>query len=145
MSGIIRDILYKFKPGIRKEYLLPVGGIVWLSAGVMLTARGSHYFYIYGFNSFTELAAASIIGAAFYFLLFIKISSRNILRIKSMKIERPCLFSFFDFKGYLLMIVMITAGITLRRLQIVNPDYLYTFYIGMGIPLIISSLRFFYF
>jgi hypothetical protein len=42
------------------------------------------------------------------------------------------------------MAIMITAGITVRKLNLLNPEYLYTFYLAMGLPLLISAYRFFY-
>jgi hypothetical protein len=42
-----------------------------------------------------------------------------------------------------MMIVMITTGIILRELDIINREILYTFYLTMGIPLLVSAFRFF--
>jgi hypothetical protein len=41
------------------------------------------------------------------------------------------------------MAVMISAGITLRKLQLIESEYMYTFYVSMGIPLLLSAARFF--
>ena len=41
------------------------------------------------------------------------------------------------------MLIMISGGITLRKSNILAPEYLYTFYLGMGIPLLLSGVRFF--
>jgi uncharacterized ferredoxin-like protein len=43
-----------------------------------------------------------------------------------------------------MMTIMITAGITLRKLDIINREILYTFYLVMGIPLLASAFRFFF-
>lgn len=140
---MIKDFLYRFKPGIIKEYLLLVAGFVWLFAGSMLIGRGSTYLVHNGHHRIVETAIASLVGLLFYILLFMKISFKHISRIKAKKIDKPCVFSFFDFKGYLMMGIMIAGGVILRHMHYINPEYLYTFYIGMGIPLILSSLRFF--
>jgi len=42
-----------------------------------------------------------------------------------------------------MMAIMITGGITLRKLDIINHEILYTFYLTMGIPLLVSAFRFF--
>jgi hypothetical protein len=143
MYSNIKDLFNIFKLRIFRKYLLLVAGLVWLSAGNILFLRGSSYIFINGHHKFVEIIIASIIGALFYILLFIKISLKHITRITSIEVEKPSVFSFFDVKGYIIMCIMIATGITLRHLKIINPDYLYTFYIGMGIPLIISSLSFF--
>jgi len=42
------------------------------------------------------------------------------------------------------MTVMITAGITLRKSGIMPQEYLSMLYVTMGIPLLASSVRFYY-
>lgn len=137
------NFLYKIKPGIPRENLFLLGGIVWLFAGFMLAMKGTIFILGQGHHKIAEVLIASMTGVLFYLLLFIRISRKHILRIKSNKEVKPCLFSFFDFKGYLLICIMISAGITLRHINKKYWDYLYTFYIGMGIPLLISSMNFF--
>ncbi len=41
------------------------------------------------------------------------------------------------------MCFMITMDIVLRKSNLINPGILYTFYVGMGIPLLISAGKFF--
>lgn len=137
------DFLYRFKPGVPRENLFLIAGFAWSSAGSMLFIKGIYFVIGQGHHKLIEVLAASIIGILLYNLFFIKISSRHITRIKSKSEERPCMFSFFDIRGYILIAVMISAGIVLKHLDRKYSDYLYTFYIGMGIPLILSSLIFF--
>jgi uncharacterized membrane protein YedE/YeeE len=42
------------------------------------------------------------------------------------------------------MAIMISGGITLRLSGLVNPEIIYTFFLCMGIPLLVSAWRFFY-
>lgn len=53
-------------------------------------------------------------------------------------------FSFFNLRSYFLMAVMISMGITLRKLSLMQIHYLSIFYVAMGIPLGLSSVRFFH-
>lgn len=78
-------------------------------------------------------------------LLFAKISGKHIRRIRGLNIPYPCAFSFFNLRGYLMMAMMITGGIMLRRFDVINKEWLYNFYVAMGVPLLISATRFFYF
>ena len=84
-------------------------------------------------------------GMIFYVLMFAKISRRHIKRIRGINIPYPCAFSFFNLRGYAMMAVMISGGILLRNLDVINKDWLYNFYIAMGVPLLISASRFYYF
>ena len=43
-----------------------------------------------------------------------------------------------------MMAIMISGGITLRKLNVINPDILYSFFLAMGLPLLISAYRFFF-
>jgi hypothetical protein len=95
-------------------------------------------------NTLIRLIAAVFIGCVFYVLLFMRISGKHISRINHISIDNPCFFSFFNLRSYVLMAIMISAGITLRSLDIVSKELLYPFYIAMGLPLLLSARRFFY-
>ncbi|MGE5425217.1 MAG: hypothetical protein ACM3N9_07620 [Syntrophothermus sp.] len=137
------SFLEKIKPSVSKRALLFVAGCAWTLAGGILIARGLTGILVKNSGVLLELMAGGIIGAVFYVFLFMKISGKHINRIQLIPVDNPCFFSFFNFRSYILMAVMITAGITLRKFRIVNPDYLFTFYLGMGIPLLLSARRFF--
>ena len=68
---------------------------------------------------------------------------KHITRIQNIQEQKPCIFSFFNGRSYLLMSIMITAGVTLRLSGMVPIGYLSLFYIAMGTPLLISALRFY--
>lgn len=136
----------KFKPGVPKIYLVFVAAAVWTFAGSMLLWKGLSWQaddiqYLIILHIFTGITG----GLLFYFILFSRVSLRHIKRIFHLQSESPCLFSFFDRRSYVLMIIMITCGIILRKTHIFNQDNLGTFYIAMGIPLLMSALRFWYF
>lgn len=133
------------KPGISKRYLLLVAAFVWTFAGGMLLFRG---FFVLKFNSAgidLEESGSILAGILFYKFMFSAISSKHINRILNIQIEKPCFFSFFNWRSYLLMTLMITAGITLRLSGIVPLNYLSLFYIAMGTPLFMSAIRFYYY
>lgn len=137
-------ILEKFKPAVAKRTLLLVAGCAWSIAGGILISRALVQLITIKHWLLIHLIAGIILGTAFYLLLFAKISKKHITRITLIKIDNPCFFSFFNFRSYLLMTIMITTGITVRKLEIINREILYTFLLTMGIPLLISAYRFFY-
>jgi len=141
----LNSFLQTCKPGISKRYLLLVAAFVWTFAGGMLLFRG---FRVLKFNSTIidfEESGSILAGILFYKFMFSSISSKHINRILNIRIEKPCFFSFFNWRSYLLMTLMITAGITLRLSGLVPLNYLSLFYIAMGTPLFISAVRFYYF
>jgi len=141
----MKELLHKFKPGISKKYLLFVAAIVWTIAGLMLMNRGI------GLVSETKLTLGlsfliGILGGTiFYMLLFSGISLKHSLRISLIKFEKPCIFSFFDLRSYLMMLTMISGGVILRKSDILDHSVIGTFYIIMGFPLLFSSFRFYYY
>jgi hypothetical protein len=137
------SILEKYKPAVKKRNLLFIAGCVWSFAGCMLIFRGLLVLIPLHHYLFLELLIALVVGICFYVFLFTKISKKHITRISLIKVDYPCFFSFFNFKSYILMAVMISAGITFRKLQLVESEYMYTFYVSMGIPLLLSAFRFF--
>jgi hypothetical protein len=135
----------KFKPAVSKHNLLFMAGIAWSIAGAILSGRGLSWVIRFGNLPGLRIAGALVFGFIFYVLLFAKISRMHIKRIHGLNIPYPCAFSFFNIRGYVMMTMMIGSGIMLRHNDAVNMDWLFTFYITMGIPLLISAGRFFYF
>ena len=135
--------LQNLKPSVSRRNLLLVAGFAWTIAGGMLISRAlmalqamDHYLWL-------EILAGLALGIVFYLALFARISKKHITRITLITIDNPCFFSFFNLRSYILMAIMITAGITFRKLDIINREILYTFYLTMGIPLLVSAIRFF--
>ncbi len=137
-------LLTNFLPHVSKRYLLLVAALVWTFAGGMLLFRG------YTLNNpmpvfwWLKLSACVAAGLLFFKLMFNRISAKHVQRIQNLPTERPVVFSFFNLKSYLMMFSMITLGITLRKSGAVPPEYLSFMYITMGIPLLMSSFRFYY-
>jgi hypothetical protein len=136
--------LEKIKPGVQKRTLLLIAGCAWSIAGGILISRS--LIHLIGVNHLLtmELGIGIVFGSFFYLLLFARISKKHITRINLIEIDNPCFFSFFNFRSYLLMAIMISGGITLRLSGLVNPEIIYTFFLCMGIPLLVSAWRFFY-
>jgi hypothetical protein len=138
------SILKYLKPGIPKRYLLFVAAVVWTFAGGMLLFRGYGMMVLNPEWIWLKTTLSIAAGILFYAKMFSRISSKHIARIKEMNHERPCFFSFFNWKGYMMMVPMMTLGILLRTTGIVSPIYLSVGYIVMGTPLLLSSFRFYF-
>jgi len=111
---------------------------LWFLAGAMLFYRGFRLV-----AGGVLLPAAGLCGGLVFFrLVFMRISSLHISRIRAIPHARPCLFSFLDWRAYGLMVVMVTSGILIRASGFFPLPLLGTFFITMGTPLMVSSLRF---
>lgn len=130
-------------PKIQRSYLLLVAAIVWTFAGSMLIWRGFTLNQDVPAYWWVEVALSILSGLVFFQLLFNRISKKHVQRIQSMQEEKPSVFAFFNLKSYLMMFAMIAMGMTLRKTAIVSAEYLAVMYITMGIPLLMSSVRFY--
>jgi len=141
LIGIAMDKIDKYKPAVSNTFLLFLAGIVWICAGMMLLILAfswlskSYDTYVYLY------AGTGIIVALFvHHFGFLKIVDKNIHRIDQMN-GKQCLFAFIPWKSYLIILVMITIGTILRHSFISKKD-LSVLYIGIGLALILSSIRY---
>jgi len=132
------------KPTTTRRGLLFVAGTVWAIAGGLLAYRGLSFIAEEALHPVVLFVIGAAGGALFFVVLFRKISARHILRILRITHERPCLFSFFGWKSYLMMGLMITLGILLRNASFIPRVELGTAYLMMAVPLLASSFRFFH-
>jgi hypothetical protein len=134
----------KLKPAVSKRTLLLIAGLAWTTAGGILFSRGLSGLIMLKNYLLLRLAIGVVLGSLFYLVLFSKISFKHIQRIRGLQITRPCAFSFFNLRSYFMMTIMITGGIMLRKFNMVDHSFLFTFYLTMGFPLLASALRFYY-
>jgi len=131
----------KLKPGIPKRHLLLVATGVWLFAGGFLLFRGIRMLPETRLL-WLKVIFAVIAGLVFFHLLFLRVSLEHITRIRSLEILRPCIFSFFDWKSYAIMVVMIISGVLARKSSWFDTQWLSLFFITMAVPLLLSAVMF---
>jgi hypothetical protein len=137
------SIWHRLKPGVPQTTLFLIAGIAWTTAGGILLGRGLAGLIPIGTWLWARLLIGLVLGILFYIFLFYRISARNIKHIHLIKISNPCAFSFFNIRSWIMMTLMISMGITLRKLNVINPGYMFTFYVVMGIPLLVSAFNFY--
>lgn len=137
MSRNIKDLT----PAVNKNYLIFLSGLMWVAVGVLLLSfsyswlRAAHFHHATLFVG-TGVAAALVI----HHFGFLKIVDKNLGRILPME-GKKCVFSFMTWKSYILVAVMVTMGILLRHSPIPK-TYLSVLYIGIGLSLVLSSIRY---
>lgn len=131
----------RFKPATTKRMLLFLAGAMWIAAGIMLCFMAYKWLKAYGGNNTILFAGAGLSGALIiHHFGFLRVVDKNLGRIMQME-ENPCLFSFISWKSYLVVLIMVSAGIALRHSQIPK-EYLSVLYLGIGAALILSSIRY---
>ena len=137
--------LINYWPGVSKRHLLFVAAVVWSFAGFKLNSIGFVLFHhIPGIFAY-KLAGCIILGALFFILMFKKLSKKHVVRIFNLPSEKPFVFFFFNLRSYILMSVMMTSGILTRKFELIPNEYIAVIYVVMGIPLLLSSFRFYYY
>ena len=131
----------KIKPAVNKEILLFLAGFMWFGVGTMLLWLS--FLWLKAFQvdgSFLFCTVGIALAMIVHHFGFLKIVDKNLGRILPMEGTR-CIFSFMTWKSYIIVAVMIAMGTLLRHSPIPKP-YLSILYIGMGLALILSSVRY---
>jgi hypothetical protein len=131
-------------PVVPKRALLFLAAVVWTFAGSMLMYKGSKMLDSSNNLPWLKLIMVALAGILFYVGIFAKLSMKHTLRILKMKNRHPFILSFFNFRSYLIMFFMVAMGITLRKTGWIPLGTLALLYLMMSIPLMLSSVRFYY-
>ena len=131
----------KYKPAASKYLLLLMAGIVWICVGIMLLVLA--FFWLSAasdLNIYLYVGAGVVLALLAHHFGFLKLVDKNLKRILLMD-GKKCLFAFIPWKSYLIIAVMITMGVVLRH-SAIPKQYLAILYIGIGLALILSSVRY---
>lgn len=131
----------KYKPAVSQTFLLFLAGIAWEGVGIMLLVLAFSWLSVASrMDIYLYSGAGILLALLVHHFGFLKIADKNMKRILEMKGKR-CFFAFFPWKSYLLIGVMIAMGAILRHSMIPKKD-LAIVYIGIGLALILSSIRY---
>jgi hypothetical protein len=139
----VKSIL-AWKPKAAKSWLYTLAGLMWAGVGVMLNR------YAYQWLTPLELGHiwwflfwGTVLAWLIYYLGFSRLAVKNIKRIESINVKKPCLFAFQQWTSYPLVLVMISMGVCLRKFSPFPKTYLASLYIGIGGGLFLASLHYF--
>ncbi|HUI63757.1 MAG TPA: hypothetical protein VL126_02865 [Bacteroidota bacterium] len=131
-----------FTPAVPRHILLALAGLMWTIAGVILCIRAAIWLHDLPVVMALATGIAGILGAsAAYLFWFSRLVRKNIDRI-SLLPERACVFAFTPWRGYLMIGLMMSAGIALRSGP-VPTVYLALPYTAMGAVLLTGSVGFY--
>ena len=131
----------KIKPAVNKRVLLFLAGFMWLGVGTMLLFLSFSWLNAFrARGSFLFGGIGLMVALVVHHFGFLKIVDKNLGRILPME-GTKCVFSFITWKSYIIVAVMVAMGALLRHSAIPKP-YLSILYIGIGMALLLSSLRY---
>jgi hypothetical protein len=135
-------MISELNPAVPRHYLFAIDGVLWSAAGALLCIRAEVWIAVFPFRTEFALESISIVlAAAGYSFWFFRVVQKNIDRIGRLP-ERTCVFAFTHWRGYILIALMMTIGITLRNSSFPK-FYLSIPYTAMGWTLLIGSIRFY--
>ncbi len=128
------------KPGAPKAALIALGAALWGFAAYRILKMGFIFIERHALHHIVNYLVGIAGFVPFFLLVFRKVSKRYINRIKNLPQRRPCIFAFFDLRGYILMTFMITMGIMVSHWKVIPELYKGTFFISLGLSLLASSI-----
>ena len=136
--------LAKIKPAVTKHWLMALAGILWSAVGLMLCRLAYSWLIRMPWQHALAIGAIGLAGALLaYRLGFSKIARRNIDRLYQLA-DKSCIFAFQAWQSYLIIIVMILLGFSLRHSPLPKP-ILAVIYITIGGALFLASFQYYHF
>ena len=131
----------RLKPAVSRRTLLLLAGLIWFGVGTMLLSFAAGWLRDGRSAHVLLLVVSGVIAALLiHHFGFLRVVDKNLGRILPMEGKR-CVFSFMSWKSYLVVALMMAMGIGLRHSSIPKP-YLAVLYIGIGLALVLSSIRY---
>lgn len=138
----IKPIINKLKIRIPRQWLFFALASFWMFAsirvfmtaweGILISKTPVIYFVI-----------VSFIGSMIFTrLVFLKVTAKYIYRIDTMDEEMPSIFRMFSPKSYLLIVFMISMGISIKYYNLLPINILSMFLGALGLSLFTSSMHF---
>ncbi|MEF9968499.1 MAG: hypothetical protein RR766_08280 [Longicatena sp.] len=126
---------------VNKHVLLGIAGSIWLIAGLNVGRLGLLDYKKLPTISFYHIICSLIVFVLFG-TMFYKMTQKHGKRIMLYEeIQRP-IWNFFDTKSYIIMIAMMSGGISLRAFGLVSPEFVAVFYTGLGCALGLAGIVF---
>ena len=131
--------------GIPQRSKILITAIAWTLVAVVLFLRSGILLINFHHYLLVKVLASIILGVMFYLLLFFKISFMHSRLTISLTNANPPSLSFFDVKRDILLTIIAISGFLLRGSGIISLEYVSILYIATGLPLFLSTLRFYYY
>ena len=117
--------------------LLLVAALVWLIAGAFVTNVG----ITAAETPWTgEMALGFAVVYLLFLILFLVIARKHIKRIKSYTQRMMNMFKFLDPPAYIILLVMIGIGASVRISGLVPGNIIAFFYSGLGMALVTAAI-----
>jgi len=117
--------------------LILVAAFVWLIAGAFVVSVGVKASEVPWTGG---MALGYVIVLVFFLIMFLMIARKHIRRIRGYREEMMNLLKFLDPPSYIILLVMIGIGASVRISGLVPGEIIAFFYSGLGTALIIAAI-----
>jgi len=132
---MLKKTLIRFKPGVPRNVHLVLAAILWTAIGIMLMTRAM--FWLVASHRLWFVLPAVILGSLKSVLVLDKTAKRGLDRILNLS-DGTCIGAVYSYKTWILVMVMMAAGITLRHSSLPS-SWLGLLYMTIGWALFFSS------
>lgn len=121
---------------LKKNLLVACYGVLWFIAGINVLNIGISA--ALSVHSLVWIWSLPVFAA--FFLMFFAVTRKNVGRIHALEGDKAPLYKFMPLKSYLLIIFMMTLGITLRKIESIPSAFFAFFYTGLGSALCTAGI-----
>lgn len=132
---MLKKILIRLKPGASRNVHLFASALLWTAIGIMLMTRAM--IWLVGVHRLWLIAPAVVLGSLKSVMVLDKTAKKSLKRILHLT-DGTCLGAIYSTKTWLLVMVMMVAGITLRHSSLPH-SWLGLLYMTIGWGLFLSS------
>jgi len=131
-------------PAAQRKILVLLAGLLWSAVGLALMAAAVVWATPFRIGSLPWLLAGVIGGVIVYRYGFSKLAAVNLVRIfeQAPGKDKVCVFAFQSARSYVVIIIMMALGYTLRHLPVPR-IWLTPIYLTIGLGLFLSSLLYY--
>lgn len=131
-------------PEAKRSTLILVAGLVWTIVGLGLIGVAAGWLWRSGVSVWLPGLAGVVAGLIAYRFGFLRLVRANLDRLQEQSPgkERVCIFAFQNWRSYIIIVVMMLLGYTLRHLP-VPKVYLAPVYLTIGLGLFLSSWHYY--
>ena len=123
-----------------KWHLYLTAALIWGVPGAIITTKGVMAYAQLHSRQWWLLAITLAVLAAFH-LMFRRVVAKYAAHIEGLTTPYP-IWKTFPLTGWLLMLFMMSLGMSLRHIQGIPTEFFASFYSGLGPMLLLSASRF---
>ena len=127
---------------VKPKFLYLLACVFWLIAGINVIRIGIDVLHDPESRLFILLTLTLIVFIFFFRFIFARTIRNNIERISSLDDDIIPFWRFMDLKGYIIMIFMITLGVSIRHFNLLPDFFISFFYIGLGGALTLTAFKY---